>query len=122
MTKPQGPQDLTPAFEPAQRLVQRCQVTADAAHSPDRAITRRVRHGDVNAVPVQLKTDVQGARFTLHGPTPRKLATPRQPVRRAPGCSSVGPVPASYGIAGVGPPESATPSCLGVAAPCVLGS
>lgn len=39
---------------------------------------------------------------------------PWQPVCRAPWCSSTGLVPATYGIAGVGPPGFAKPSCLAV--------
>ena len=79
----------------------------------DLAIARRIRHSDVDAVLVNVQPNEQGARFVTHGPTPCKLATPRQPVCRVPWCSSAGPVPATYGIAGVGPPEFTKPSCLG---------
>lgn len=64
-----------------------------------------------NAAPI---CDNQDARFALHGPTPRKLATPRQPVRRVHWCRSTGLVLATYGVTGGGLPEFAKPSCLGL--------
>ena len=60
----------------AQRLVQRGQVSADAAHMPHLTVAPKLGGGDVDAVLVHVQTDVQGDRF-LHGSTPCKFATTR---------------------------------------------
>ena len=61
----------------------------------------------------EIQTDVHsGARFTL-GPSPRKLATTRPTIGPVHWCSSAGPLPATYGVAGDGPPLLTKPSCLG---------
>lgn len=105
----------------AQRLVQRREVGLDGAHMPQLAVARGMRHGDVDAVLVDAPSDQQGARFAPHGPKPCRLATPRQPVRRVPWCRFAGPVPATHGIAGVGTPGVAKPSCLARMSAAILG-
>ena len=62
------------AGELAQRLVQRDEVAADAAHMPHLAVTAGVGSGDVDTVFVNVQSDVHGARF-VHGSSPRKFAT-----------------------------------------------
>ena len=62
------------AGELAQRLVQRDEVAADAAHMPHLAVTAGLGSGDVDTVFVNVQSDVHGARF-VHGSSPRKFAT-----------------------------------------------
>ncbi len=106
-------QRLAATDEFAHGLVQGREIALDAADMPDLGVARRVRHGDVDAVLVDVQPDEQGARFLAHGPTPCSLATPRQTACRVPWCSSAALAPATYGIAGVGPPDITKPSCLG---------
>ena len=108
-------QRMPAADELAQRLVERGQVAADAAHMSNFAVAAGLGHGDVDAVLVYIEADVQGAgggdRFA-HGPSPRKLATTRPTIGPVHWCSSAGPGPATYGVAGDGPPLLTKPSCL----------
>ena len=60
--------------QPAQRLVQPDEIPAEAANVSNLAVSTSVRRGDVDAVLVNVQSDVQSARF-LHGPSPRKFAT-----------------------------------------------
>ena len=100
------------ADELAQRLVQRGKIAPDTAHMPNLAVAAGLGHGDVDAVLVNVQSDVHaGARFT-HGPSPRKFATTRPTIGPVHWCSSVGLVPATYGVAGGGPPLLTKPSCL----------
>jgi hypothetical protein len=68
-------QPVALADQLAQRLVQRDEIAADAAHVPNLALTAGVDRGDVDAVLVNVQSDVQSARFPVHGPSPRKFAT-----------------------------------------------
>jgi len=54
------------------------EVAIDRAYATDLAITRGLRGGHADALPVNVQAHKRGARF-IHGPSPRKLATPRQP-------------------------------------------
>ena len=67
-------QPMSPADQFSQRLVQRRKIPADAAHMSNLTVAPGVRRGDVDAVLVNVQTDVQNARF-LHGPSPSKFAT-----------------------------------------------
>jgi len=109
------------ADELAQALVLRGQIAANAAHVPNLAVAHGLGHGDVDAVLVDVQTDVPGARFA-HGPSPRNCATTRPTVGPVHWCSSARPWRATYDVAGGGPPGFTKPSCIGhrLAARCVL--
>ena len=97
----------------AHRLAHRVDTPGDCPQVAHLGGARRVGHCDVDAVLVNVQTDVQSARF-LHGPSPRKFATPRPPVGPVHWCSSARLWRATYVVAGDGPPEFTKPSCLGV--------
>jgi hypothetical protein len=77
--EPAGPgfvdqvQPVASADQLAQRLVERRQIAADAAHVAHLAVAPGIGGGDVDAVLVHVQTDVQSDRF-IHGPSPREFA------------------------------------------------
>jgi hypothetical protein len=62
------------ADELAQRLVQRDEIAAGAADVANLPVTAGVGSGNVDALLVNVQSDIQRARF-VHGPSPCKFAT-----------------------------------------------
>lgn len=120
MTKPHGPASYTMCSRWPRLISLRSALPSDARSPPmlpvaHFAVAAGLGCGDLDAVLVNVQSDVHGggARFT-HSPSPREFATTRPTTGPVHGCSSAGPSPATYGVAGDGPPEFTKPSCLGL--------
>ena len=86
------------ADEFAHRLGHRHDTTGHRAQVTNLGVARRVGYRNVDAVLVNVQTDVQSDRF-LHGPSPGEFALHRPTIDRLQWCSSARPRRATYVVA-----------------------